>query len=331
MLTWTCAGSGRSGLYTHYYHHRDNCNYCTPELEEEKQQKMEEKQQELQALDAKQRPWSEWSRSNESCIQHTGHDIEQVQELYSMCEQSLINYCSHRNKEHTDSTITPYLSPMNLLAVTLWYLKYYHSERYIATELNLGRSTVNYLLSEVINILHSCVYRELISFPADIAKRRTPHGPEQNHKLIVDSTVIAIPEPYDSEQRKAYYHAKSPTNYAIKGSVHDITVLRDSGLLEHVEDSVQIIDDKGYIGEEYVVTPRKKPHGRELTDEDKNFNRDINSARAAIENINQRLKTYAILGSIYRGAIDDFHKITKIVQVVSALCNMNLNKHPIRK
>ncbi|CAF4339497.1 unnamed protein product, partial [Rotaria sordida] len=105
---------------------------------------------------------------------------------------------------------------MNLLAVTLWYLKYYHSERYIATELNLGRSTVNYLLSEVINILHSCVYRELISFPADIAKRRTPHGPEQNHKLIVDSTVVAIPEPYDSEQRKAYYHAKSPTNYASK-------------------------------------------------------------------------------------------------------------------
>ncbi|CAF1339050.1 unnamed protein product, partial [Rotaria sordida] len=163
-----------------------------------------------------------------------------------------------------------------------------------------------------------------------------------------DSTVIAIPEPYDSEQRKAYNHAKSPTNYAIKvqiacdfrhrivhvsecyqGSVHDITVLRDSGLLEHVEDSVQIIGDKGYIGEEYVVTPRKKPHGCELTNEDKNFNRDINSARTAIENINQLLKTYAILGSIYRGAIDDFHKITKIVQVVSALCNMNLNKYPI--
>ncbi|CAF1634522.1 unnamed protein product, partial [Didymodactylos carnosus] len=284
-------------------------------LEEEKQQKMEEKQQQFQALDDKQRPWSAWSRTNESCVQHTGHDIEQVQELYSMCEQPLINYCSHKNYRHTNSTTTSYLSPMNLLAVTLWYLKHYHSERYIATELNLGRSTVNYLLPEVVDILHS-----------------------------------SIPEPYDSTQRKAYYHAKSSRNYALKvqvacdfhyrivhvsecykGSVHDITVLRDSGLLEHVNDSVQIIADKGYIGEEYVVTPRKKPRGRELSDEDKSFNRDINSARAAIENINQRLKTYAILGSVYRGAIDDFHKITKIVQVVSALCNMNLNKHPIRK
>ncbi|CAF1390118.1 unnamed protein product, partial [Rotaria sordida] len=232
--------------------------------------------------------------------------------------------------------------------VTLWYLKHYHSERYIASELNLNRSTVNYFLSEVVNILHACVYPELISIPADIGNRRTPHEPQQHHKLIVDSTCIAIPEPHEAEQRRAYYHGKSPTNYAFKvqvacdfhhqivhvsdcyhGSVHDITILRESGLLEHVNDSVQIIGDKGYIGEEYVVTPRKKPHGRELTNEDKEFNYQINSARAAIENINQRLKTYGILGGVYRGDIDDFHKMTRITKVVSALCNMNLNKHPV--
>ena len=44
MLTWTCVGSGKSGLYTHYYRHRDTCYYCTPELEKERQQKMKEKQ-----------------------------------------------------------------------------------------------------------------------------------------------------------------------------------------------------------------------------------------------------------------------------------------------
>ena len=116
-----------------------------------------------------------------------------------------------------------------------------------------------------------------------------------------------------------------------RGSVHDITVLRESGLLQHVNDDVQIIVDKGYIGEEYVVTPRKKPRGRELTDEDKDFNYDINSARATIDNIKQRLKRYAILGGVYRGAIDDCHKATKIVQVVCVLCNLNLLKYPIRR
>ncbi|CAF2788213.1 unnamed protein product [Rotaria sp. Silwood2] len=239
---------------------------------------------------------------------------------------------------------------MDLLLVTLRYLKHYHSECYIATELNLAQKTVDYLLLSVLNILHTCVYSELISLPADMSNRTTTQGPEEHHKLIANSTFIAIPQPGDSTQRKAYYHAKRTTNYALKvqiacdfhhrivhvsecykGSVHDITILRESGLLEHVNDSVQIIADKGYIGEEYVVTPRKKPHGRESAEEDKNFNRSINSARAPIENINQRLKTYAIYGSICRGAVDDFHKITKIAKVVSALCNMNLNKHPMRK
>ena len=138
------------------------------------------------------------------------------------------------------------------------------------------------------DILHSCVYPELISIPTNLSTSKTPHGPQQHHKLIVDSTFIAIPQPYDSDKRKEYYHAKSSTNYALKvqiacdfnhrivhvsecyrGSVHDITILRELGLLEHVNDTVQIIGDKGYIGEEYVVTPKKKPRGRELTDEDK--------------------------------------------------------------
>ncbi|CAF0987276.1 unnamed protein product [Didymodactylos carnosus] len=253
-----------------------------------------------------------------------------------MCEQPLVDYCRHRNEEDPSSSAAPYLSPMNLLVITLWHLKYYHSERYIATEFDLSRSTVNYFLWVVVDILHSCVYPEFISLPTDMANLTTVHGPEEYHKLIVDSTLIAIPQPGDSDERRSYYHAKSSTNYALKiqiacdfrhrivhvskcykGSVHDITILRESGLLEHVNDSVQIIADKGYVGEDYVITPRKKPRGRNLTAEDKDFNRDINSARATIENINQRLETYGILGGIYGGAIDDFRKITKIAQVVS--------------
>jgi hypothetical protein len=44
MLSWACTGSGRSVLYTHYYRHRDSCNYCAPKREEEKQRKIEEKE-----------------------------------------------------------------------------------------------------------------------------------------------------------------------------------------------------------------------------------------------------------------------------------------------
>jgi hypothetical protein len=91
-----------------------------------------------------------------------------------------------------------------------------------------------------------------------------------------------------------YYH----------GSVHDNIILRESGLLEHTQEHVQIIADKSYIGEQYVLTPRKKSRGGELTAEDKDFNQSISSA--------------------------NFEKISKIAHVVTALCNLKLSKHAIR-
>ena len=68
---------------------------------------------------------------------------------------------------------------------------------------------------------------------------------------------------------------------------------------------MQTVAGKRYTGDECVDISRKKLHGRELI-EDKNYNRDISSARAAIENINQSLKPYAILDDVNGGAIDKF-------------------------
>jgi hypothetical protein len=273
-----------------------------------------------------------------------------VQLLYDMCEQSIVEYCANRKQQLTQNTSAPFLSPINLLSVTLWYSKHYHSERYIAEELHFNQTAVNYFLSAMIDTIYRCEYPKRVVLPDDMDDEDTTHGPEQYHKLIVDSTCIPTDQPEDREERKTYYHGKSPTNYGFKvqiacgfrhrivhvseffkGSVHDLTILRESGLLEYVEDNVQIIADKGYTGEPYVVTPRKKPRGGELTTEDKDFNRNICSARAAIENLNQRMKQYAIIGHVYRGSYDDFDKITKIARIVSALCNLNLDRHPIRK
>ena len=80
-----------------------------------------------------------------------------------------------------------------------------------------------------------------------------------------------------------------------------------------------------------MLSLQKKNRSRELTSEDKDSNRSICSARAAIENINQRIKEYVIVGNIYRRPYDDFGKISKIAHVLFALCNLQLCKHPIRK
>ncbi|CAF4668223.1 unnamed protein product [Rotaria sp. Silwood1] len=106
MLRWTCNGSGRSGLYTNYYRHRGSCSSCIVEMDEDQQQEIRDKQlsiqQEFHTLDDKQRPWSEWQRSDESCVQHTGLDVEQVQELYDMCEEPLKNTTIGYKNLHID-------------------------------------------------------------------------------------------------------------------------------------------------------------------------------------------------------------------------------------
>lgn len=110
------------------------------------------------------------------------------------------------------------------------------------------------------------------SFPVNLASQWTPHGAQQHHELIVYLPGIAIPGPYDRDSCKKHYHTKIPTNCGIKVQiaddyhhriVHDMIVLRDSGLLEHVNNPVQIIADKEYIREGYVVAPRKDPRERE--------------------------------------------------------------------
>ena len=76
--------------------------------------------------------------------------------------------------------------------------------------------------------------------------------------------------------------------------------------------------------QECVVTPRENPGERELRQENIC---DINSARTATKNINQCVQTSAIVDGIDRGWASDFRQITKINQVVVALCNLNINKN----
>ena len=75
---------------------------------------------------------------------------------------------------------------------------------------------MNYFLSAVIAVLYSCICPKLVVLSDNIDDETTIRGPERHHKLIVDSTFVAIHQPEDSAQRKAYYHIKSPTNYAFK-------------------------------------------------------------------------------------------------------------------
>jgi hypothetical protein len=88
-----------------------------------------------------------------------------------------------------------------------------------------------------------------------------------------------------------------------KGSVHDFTMCKMT-LLQMVGLFIIILADSGYQGivdyHEQSLIPIKKSKYRELSEEEKAYNRELSRKRIFIENINARIKVFKIMAYPYR-------------------------------
>ena len=88
-----------------------------------------------------------------------------------------------------------------------------------------------------------------------------------------------------------------------EGSAHDFRLYEES-IGGAVSDEIKIQGDSGYQGilklHKNSETPKKKPKGGELTDEEKAENRRISRERILIENINAKIKVFKITANRYR-------------------------------
>jgi hypothetical protein len=72
----------------------------------------------------------------------------------------------------------------------------------------------------------------------------------------------------------------------------------------HILESIKLQADSGYQGISEIhknsETPKKKPKGGELTEEEKAGNRRISRERILIENANSKIKVFKIMSCKYR-------------------------------
>lgn len=91
------------------------------------------------------------------------------------------------------------------------------------------------------------------------------------------------------------------THYG-RGPVHDCALYQQSKLEPH--ESLELLADSGYQGlsklHEKGRTPQKKPHKSELTDEQKQSNRELARRRVIVEHVIRSLKIFRILAERYR-------------------------------
>ena len=146
-------------------------------------------------------------------------------------------------------------------------------------------------------------------------------------EVIIDGTERPVQRPKDAERQKEHYsgkkrHTRKHTTGSTRkkriillskakaGKVHDKKQLDENDWVSNIPDAIVIEGDLGYQGlqKEFVNVrlPHKKPKGQELTEAQKQENREFSSQRVKCEHAHAGMKRYNSVTAVYRNRIPDF-------------------------
>jgi len=92
----------------------------------------------------------------------------------------------------------------------------------------------------------------------------------------------------------------------VPGNQHDMAKLKGSECEMILKLAGGVFGDKGFIGTDYITTPIRKPQDRELYIREHDYNNQISSYRAPVEQAVASLKTWRILFTDYRRPLKTF-------------------------
>jgi hypothetical protein len=216
------------------------------------------------------------------------------------------------------------------LLLTLVWLKVYPTFEVLGLLFGLDRGNALRNARDVLEVLET-----LDDFPFD----RPPEGRSKVRslgavmdaypavRLVIDSKEQRIYRPSGGHQRqKPFYSGKKKahtlkTQVAIDpagviesispgmpGSINDVRLLRETGLLGRLGEDEAAMMDSGYegAGKGYegvpIVMPKKNRPARPLTDQQKEENRRISRYRVVVEHTMAQLNRFAVLRQVYRGS-----------------------------
>ena len=147
-------------------------------------------------------------------------------------------------------------------------------------------------------------------------------------EVILDGTERPVQRPKDATQQKEHYSGKKKRHTrkhitgttrkkrvilltkAQPGKLHDKRQLDEARFVENIPDAVRVEGDLGFQGlqNEFVNIhlPHKKPRGKELSEEQKQQNKEFSSQRVVCEHAHAGMKRYNAVSAIYRNRVPDF-------------------------
>lgn len=224
------------------------------------------------------------------------------------------------------------------LLMTLLYLRLYVTESLVGYLFDVHESSVNRernqrMMPALLEVLPVPMRDELgLVRPAatePVARKRIGTLEELLEKhpeireVLIDATEQPTQRPKDKQAQKEHYSGKKKRHTLktqvtttdklvlhasahVPGSVHDLVLLRFTGVLHQLQGRSARLD-KGYEGVEVeysqvrIEKPIKAKRNHPLTSFGRAYNRMQSRLRIAVEHVLARLEQYRILAGLYRG------------------------------
>lgn len=164
-------------------------------------------------------------------------------------------------------------------------------------------------------------------------------------EVILDGTERPVQRPKYAQKQKEHYSGKKKRHTrkhitgstrqkrviiltkARPGTVHDKRQLDEEELVDKIPDEVVVEGDLGFQGlqNEFINVhlPHKKPRGKQLSEQQKQENREFSQQRVKCEHAHAGIKRYNSVTAIYRNRVSDFDD--RLMLNATALWNFYLD------
>lgn len=274
----------------------------------------------------------------------TGMTLKALGELLTIALPELVRRREHALQRPTRQRASGggakrKLSAAQEVLLVLVYLRHNVAHEVVGQMFGVSADTSENLFHEIVPLV-----REL--FPANRldAEKRFQRGGggaslhvQEIDRILIDSFETAIPRPSLNDRQKRVYSGKKKRHTLktqvvtdVAGEVLDVDgghrgPMADKKLYEESAVARQFPQaikqaDLAYLGTEGVQTPQRTPRGGELSDEQREANRQLASVRVHVEHGIRRLKGFRIVRENYRHALGLF---PMVVAAVAGLVHLN--------
>jgi hypothetical protein len=207
------------------------------------------------------------------------------------------------------------------LIMLLMYYRLYVSQEFLGILFNLHNCNI----SRHLNYLQPLLAKIFRLPTRKIKLSEAELTEEAVIEFFVDATEQPIQRPGKGQKR--YYSGKKKKhtmkNQIVvdkKGRIRSVTKsipgkIHDKKLFDQTKpilpENSDLTGDLGYLGAEGVILPNKKPKGKKLTKEEKQYNKELSRRRITVEHSFGRMKNYQILSQKFRNALSKHSLIFK--------------------